>query len=424
MIDPKLRIKYCLSWLWVLLCALAIFLVVPTARAIQSFVSARWGRSLFGYLVLIVTVSAFIILIYVLIFRLKIRSPSNYIWLSLVAGLYVYFTLRLWHAPEEAVHFLEYGLLGFFLFRALSFTMKDKAIYLAAILIGSLVGIFDEILQWITPLRYWDLRDVGLNAFSGVLFQTALWKGIQPKIITEKIKLKSFRMVALLLAANVLLLGLCMSNTPQRVMRYTKLVPSLSFLQKEETMTEFRHKHRDPEIGTFFSRLTLEELEKADRRRSFEYAQILKEWMEKDYEKFLRVFSGSTHPFLHELRVHTFRRDKKYEAGLLAEDENKQRGAFFIAYKENLILEKYFGRTFQKSEYKWNEDKTKETEALIDKSRSYTSPVSYGLLASLGEITMWLCIFAFLALLVLFNSWIAPIILSLRGAKRRSNPIK
>jgi hypothetical protein len=249
---------------------------------------------------------------------------------------------------------------------------------------------------------------VGLNAFSGVLFQAALWKGIQPKIISEKIKPKSVRLVTSLLAANILLLGLCMSNTPKRVVRYTELIPALSFLQKEETMTALRHKHQDPEIGVFYSRLTLEELEKTDRKRSFEYAQILKEWMEKDYEKFLRDFSGSTHPFLHELRVHIFRRDKKYEAGLLTKDEKKQREALFIAYKENLILEKYFGRTFRKSEYNWSDKKTKETETLIDNTQPYTSPVSYGLFASLGEITMWLSIFAFLALLVLLNIWIAP----------------
>jgi len=181
-----LRIKLWLSWLWVVLCTLAIFLVVPTARAIQSFVSTRWGRSLFGYSVLIITISAFIILVYVLFFRFKIRSPSNYIWLIIVVSLYVYFTLKLWHTPEEAIHFLEYGLLGFFLFRALSFTIKDKTIYLTAILIGSLVGTFDEILQWLMPFRYWDLRDVGLNAFSVVLFQVALWKGFSRILFLKK----------------------------------------------------------------------------------------------------------------------------------------------------------------------------------------------------------------------------------------------
>jgi len=268
-LTPELdvnRIKEWIAWLLVSLCILAIFLVVPAARAIQNFVSVRWGRSLFGFSVLAVTFLAFLILLYVLIFRLKIRSPSNYVWLSLIAVLYFYFTLKLWEVPEEAIHFLEYGLLGYFLFRALSLRIKSKTIYLVAILIGSLVGTFDEILQWIVPKRYWDLRDVGLNVLSGILFHIALWKGIKPKIISEKIKPKSIRTASVLLGANLVLLGLCMSNTPQRVVRYTKFLPAFSFLQKEESMSELGRKHKDPEIGVIYSRLTLDELEELQSR--------------------------------------------------------------------------------------------------------------------------------------------------------------
>jgi len=402
MSDPKIM-KVWISWLLVFLCILAIFLVVPTARAIQKFVTVRWGRSLFGYSVLIVTLSAFFILLYVLFFRLKIRSLSNYIWLSLIAGLYFYFTLRLWPTPEEAIHFLEYGLLGYFLFRALSFKIKDNSIYLVAILIGFLVGTFDEILQWIVPLRYWDIRDVGLNVLSVTLFQVALWKGINPEIISEKIKAKSLRTASILLGINIVLLGVCMSNTPQRVVGYTKLIPALSSLQKEETMTEFRHKHKDPEIGVFYSRLTIEELEKIDKENAHEYAQILKFWMDKDYERFLRDFSPSTHPFLHELRVHAFRRDKKFEEGLMASDRENKRKSFFIAYKENFILEKYFSQTIQKSVHRWGREKIKKTENLIDISQPYVSPVSSGLFASFGEKTMWLAILIFFVFLALFN---------------------
>src|SRR4030042_4915902 len=136
--------KAFVAWLWVAFCTLSIFLVVPLARAIQKFVSARWGRAFFGYGVLAATALAFCSIIYILVFRLKVRSPSHYLWLAAVAALYVYFTLQLWRAPEEAVHFLEYGLLGLFLFRALSLTICDKSIYPTAFLIGSLIGIFDE----------------------------------------------------------------------------------------------------------------------------------------------------------------------------------------------------------------------------------------------------------------------------------------
>ena len=166
--------KIFLSWLWVILCALSIFLIVPVARAIRNFLEARWGVSLFGYSVLIVVIAVFLSGLYILWYRLKIRSFSNYIWLAAVALVYVFFTLRLWNRPEEAIHFLEYGLLGFLLYNALRHNINDKGIYFIAFLIGALVGIFDEALQWMIPRRVWDFRDLGINALSVGLLQVAI----------------------------------------------------------------------------------------------------------------------------------------------------------------------------------------------------------------------------------------------------------
>lgn len=391
------------AWLWVALCTLAIFLVVPLARTIQSFVQARWGGSLFGYTVLVVAGGTFLTLICFLYFKLKIRSPSNYIWLTIITGLYVYFTLKLWKVPVEAIHFLEYGLLGFFLFRAFRLTIKDKSIYLSAFFFGSLVGILDEIIQWMVPLRYWDIRDVGLNALSTALFQAALWRGIAPKTISQKIKPISFRILSILLAMNLVLLGLCMSNTPKRVTSYTKLFPGLSLFQKEESMSEFKQKHKDPKIGNFYSRLSLEELQREDRENSDKNAKVLKDSKDKDYGEFLRNFPGSIFPFLHELRVHLFRRDKKFEEALMTEDSEEKGKSFFIAYKENLILEKYFGQTVLKSSCKWSEEKTNQAEAFIDKNEPYTSPVSASLFSPSHEKIIWLAILIILVLLTLLN---------------------
>lgn len=398
-----MRQKKFFAWLWVVLCSIAIFLIVPLARTIQSFVQARWGRSLFGYTVLVVMCGAFLILIYVLFFRLKIRSVSNYVWLTIIAALYIYFTLKLWAVPVEAIHFLEYGLLGFFLFRAFRFTIKDKSIYLSAFFLGSLVGIFDEIIQWMVPLRYWDFRDVGLNAISTALFQVALWKGVAPKTISQKIRPQSVRILSVLLGMNLILLGLCISNTPGRVFRYTEYLPALSFLHQEEAMNEFKLKHKDAEIGSFYSRLSLEELERRDRDNSDQNAQILRESKEKDYEEFLRNFPGSIFPFLHELRVHLFRRDKKFEQALKTEDTKEKTEFLFIAYKENLILEKYFGQTIQKSSYRWSAEKVNQVEVHIDKSETYTSPVSAGLFSPSDETIIWIAILIILILLTFFN---------------------
>jgi len=401
------------AWLWVALCTLAIFLVVPLARAIQKFVSARWGRPFFGYAVLAVTALAFCAIVYVLVFRLKIRSPSNYLWLTAVAALYVYFTLKLWRAPEEAVHFLEYGLLGFFLYRALSLKIHDKSIYLTAFLIGSLVGLFDEVLQWMMPGRYWDFRDAGLNALATGLFQVALWKGIKPGAIAEKASPKSVRRVSLLLAANVFLLGLCASNTPQRVASYTARLPFLSFLVKEEPMYEFTRKHIDPEIGVFYSRLSVDGLEKEDSQASDHWAGILRDWKEKDYALFLREHHPLLHPFLYEMRIHIFRRDRRVEEAAKARDERSRREALFVAYKENMILEKYFGRTLEKSSHEWSTERKAEIAASVDPAKTYRSPVSAGRF-QIKEKTLWLGIAVFLGLLLG---------LSLTLSRRRTIPV-
>jgi len=395
--------KFSLSWLWVILCSISIFLTVPVARKVQKFVYNNWGREAFGYFVLGVLAVASVGLLYLLIFKLKIKSPSRYIWLFIIAGLYIYFTLKLWKIPEEAVHFLEYGLLGFFLFKALSHNVKDKSIYITATLFALLIGTFDEILQWITPQRYWDFRDAGLNGLSGGLFQLSVWKVINPKDISKKINPKSFRIFSCIFASCLIILGLCVSNTPDRVYRYTKKIPLFSFLQKEEPMSEFGYKHKDPEIGVFYSRLSVKSLYRADSLMGKQYAQILNESIDKDYEQFIREYSPTTEPFMHELRVHIFRRDTYLKKGKSSSNQREKQESYLIAYKENLILERYFKNSIEKSVYRWDEDTLQESKELIDKSKPYESPVSANLFTSFSEKTVWVLILSTILFLVVAN---------------------
>ena len=400
---PKEGRKKFFASLWVALCTAAIFLVVPTARAIQKFVGEHWGRAFFGYLVIVVVAAAFLAILYVLIIRLKIRAVSNYIWLAVCAALYFYFTLKLWRNPEEAVHFLEYGLLGFFLFRAWRLTIPDRAVYLASFFTGTLVGTFDEIFQWFMPGRYWDIRDVGLNALAVGLFQVALWKGVPPKLALPRIAVQSVRKVSVLFAANLLLLGLCMSNTPDRTGALASRFPALAFLEKEEPMREFKMKHKDPEIGSFYSRMTIERLKVTDFEKSVEYGRILREWKNKDYSEFLETFNALNNPFLYEMRVHIFRRDRKFEEAQKAGSVRRKKEAFFIAYKENMILEKYFTRTLRSSGYQWDREKTAAIEPLIEKNAAYTSPVSKDSFYWLSEPAMWAGILVALIALIAIN---------------------
>ena len=154
---------------------------------------------------------------------------------------------------------------------------------------------------------------MGLNVISGGLIQLAIWKAVAPKSISEKINLKSQGIFATLFTLCLIILGLCASNTPQRVFRYTKQIPWLSFLQKEKPMSEFGYKCDDPEIGIFYSRINPKKLQKIDNQRGEEYAQILNKMANMNYKQFLREYNPITDPFLHELRVHIFRRDRYYK---------------------------------------------------------------------------------------------------------------
>jgi hypothetical protein len=266
-----------------------------------------------------------------------------------------------------------------------------------------MIGLFDEILQWMIPLRYWDLRDVGLNALSVGLFQIAVWKGIRPEIPSTRVPPKSVRIISWLIVSNLLILGLCTSNTPPRVRSYTKLFPFLSFLNKQEPMKELKYKHKDPEIGVFFSRLEVEELKKIDSERTEEYSTIFKEWYTKKYGDFLINFPGFDHPFPHEMRVHIFRRDRRFsEANKKSSQKNREKN-LLIAYKENLILEKYFGRTLKKSPYKWRNKKSKQIESEIDVMQFYKSPVSASSPIPFKEKTLWGIIFLISITLIFIN---------------------
>jgi hypothetical protein len=180
-------------------------------------------------------------------------------------------------------------------------------------------------------------------------------------------------------------------------------MPFLAFLQKEETMSEFGYKYKDPEIGAFYSRLSPKNLKKTDNLRGAQYAQVLNESVDKDYKQFLREYNPITDPFIHELRIHIFRRDTHSDKARATSEISEKKESYFIAYKENLILEKYFSQSIEKSVYRWNEEILRESEALIDKSRLYESPVSANLFTSFSEKTMWLFILTLISSLALIN---------------------
>jgi VanZ family protein len=227
------------AWLWVLLCSFAIFFTIPVARSIQKFISHTIGREFFTYFAVFIVICGLAVLFYLFIFKFKVREISQYVWLVLCAGIYIFFTIKLNTYPEEAIHLIEYGLLSYFVFKALSHRVHDWTIYITTILIVLFIGTTDEFIQWMIPKRYWDFRDVGTNVVGGLIFQLAIWKGIRPGFIDQPIAKISVKMLMVVLTVDLIFLGLCLSNTPRTVKSYTAVFQSLSWLRAEEPMSKF-----------------------------------------------------------------------------------------------------------------------------------------------------------------------------------------
>ena len=83
------------SWLLVVLCSAIIFATIPVARGFQKLVYNTIGREFFTYFVGITVISGSVILLYFLIFRLKVRRRSQYLWIFICSGLYLYNTVKL-----------------------------------------------------------------------------------------------------------------------------------------------------------------------------------------------------------------------------------------------------------------------------------------------------------------------------------------
>jgi arylsulfatase A-like enzyme len=86
-----------------------------------------------------------------------------------LSSVYIWLLLQLGTSPAERLHLAEYGLLSFFVYRALVLDLNPKKALLLAWAIVIVLGAGDEMVQWILPTRVFEWKDVGLNAVSGGL---------------------------------------------------------------------------------------------------------------------------------------------------------------------------------------------------------------------------------------------------------------
>lgn len=372
------------DWLPAVAWTLFIYATIPLARAIQLWVTEHATRALFSWIVYAaIAVAVLWAVIHLRRRAIALTRAQGAILLAL-AAVFAAGTWWLRANAEEAMHLLQYGVLSALLFRAFSRRYPDRGAYAAAFFLGALLGTLDEVIQWAVPRRFFDFRDMGINAGSVLLVQLALAAGLSADAWRRPATHRSARAAWRLAAAFLALLLACISNTPDVWRPFYSYRPALFVY--EEAMIEYGHRHHDPAIGTFNSRLSLDALRAEDAARAEEVgALIRRRGSDDEYGTFLARYSPYTDPFAHEFRVRLFRRDR-YWQDARAHRRSPERHAerITIAFGEQRILESWYGESLRASGRDWAPDLRARAEAAA-RPGPYHSPVSRELVTAWSE---------------------------------------
>jgi VanZ like family len=392
-------------WLPVVLWVAVIYTTIPFVRVLREWYVARWDPVWIGVSVAVVLVTAGAVALMALGRRTGKPQRGNLVWIVGVTAVFVWWTLSLRRSPEEAVHFLEYGVLAVLLHRALRPTTGNDLVYIAAMLIGALTGTVDEIIQWLSPSRVWDWRDLLLNAGAGALAQVMLWRAAPPS--KRSWDSRSLRIVLRLAAAQTVLLTLCLANTPVRVARYAPSLPANFHLTSSlNPMAEYGHRYAVPNLGIFTSRLTLEELGEQDSTRATEVGPML-DANRHTYGRFLDTWPIGEDPFTYEVRVHLFARDRNLAkageqgfTGALAAEQ------ITIAWCENRLVETLFGNTLDQSSYPWSPELRERLDASHDPDPGFRSAAGSHLITFASERFLRVVLLLLAAVMIMLDLWI------------------
>jgi hypothetical protein len=363
------------DWLPVIAWTLFIYATIPLARAVQQWVADHGARAAFTWAVYASVAIGVLLAIHQLRRRAVPVALRQWIVLGVMAAIFGWGTWHLRGNPEEAMHLPQYGVLSLLLYRAFSRRYGDGGAYACAALLGAFLGIFDEVIQWAVPRRTFEFRDMIINVLAVLLVQAGLVAGLATRCWAVPARLRSARAAWRLAGVVSLLLLGCFSNTPDVWRPLYPHWPNLFVFN--EAMVEYGHSIEDPEVGWFKSRLTADELRNTDEARAEEAGEILgRMGHDNDYELFLSRYSTMRDPFLHELRVRLFRRDRyRTLAQKNRADPEKHQQAISNSFTEQRLLENWYPNSLRAAGMEWPSD-IRATFAGASSRERHGSPVS------------------------------------------------
>ena len=161
-------IARCKAWGLVLLYIAFVYSTIPLMPQIWKILQEHTQGAIRYLGIGVIGVVALVLLVQV--WRsVGTRTLKPYIVLILVCPIYAYLLGRYATFPAERLHLVEYGFMGFVFLRALRIDFAAPNAYIMSFALTVLVGFGDECIQWVLPQRFFELKDVQLNAISGAL---------------------------------------------------------------------------------------------------------------------------------------------------------------------------------------------------------------------------------------------------------------
>jgi VanZ family protein len=313
-----------------LVASLAVILSSPFVGDIRSALITAFPAQ---FRLIIGSAIAAVVVVALLVAVVKIRDRRRWRFTGLavaVGGATVYARIvatgNLQVDVVEHVHFIEYGIVAWLFYRAWR-PMDNGTAIIWPLLAGTLVGIIDESVQWFIPARVGEAHDIFLDAVAvgcGLCFAASIDPPPRLSITLE-------RSVARPIAYGVSAVLLAFAVFFQAV--------------------HLGHQLYEPGIGMFWSRYNATQLDLASSDRAIRW---------------------STAP---PTRLRRLSREDQYlsEALWHVQERNRAWGAGdpFTAWRENLILERFFAPVLDTPTYasrvppRWAQQQRDDTAARV-----------------------------------------------------------
>lgn len=157
----KAQFYWILAFVWVA----CIYATLSIVRTVCEYLreAIPFSLAIYGLIVSLI----FSGLIYIF-WRYRRVHLSTLILFSGIFGLYL-LGLNIITIPEEKVHFVQYGVLAFFIYKASKESFPRLTAYVISFVLTSFFGVIDECIQHFLPTRFFGWKDIYLNAASAAL---------------------------------------------------------------------------------------------------------------------------------------------------------------------------------------------------------------------------------------------------------------